>query len=63
MNDTDIPKVKNVTDLGFIISDDLSWKVYVDKIRAKANTLSFAILRKFRSNNYKVLLTLISWWY
>lgn len=58
IKDEDIPKVNQVRDLGITLSDDLKWSPYINKVRAKANTLSYSILRMFSSNNCWLLLNL-----
>ena len=47
-----VPKVTSVRDLGVTLSNNLNWRPYIDKIRAKANILSNIILRTFSPNNY-----------
>ncbi len=51
INNQVIPKVLTVRDLGVVISNNLSWTPYVNKIRAKANSLSHTILRLFSTSN------------
>ena len=53
-----IPKVSKVRDLGIIISDDLKWSTYIEKIRSKANILSHIILRTFSPTNTQLLVNL-----
>ena len=58
MNNKSVPKVTSVRDLGITISDNLSWKQYINKIRAKANILSNTILRTFSPNNTTLIVNL-----
>ena len=53
-----IPRVSNVRDLGVIITDQLKWNSYVNKIRSKSNILSHIILRCFSPTNIKLLTNL-----
>ena len=53
-----IPKVKHVNDLGVIITDQLKWTPYINKIRSKSNVLSHIILRCFSSTNVQLLVNL-----
>ena len=52
MGEQQIPKVSSVRDLGLTISDNLSSKKYIEKIRAKANTLSHILHRTFLTHNH-----------
>ena len=47
-----IPKVSFVRDLGLTLTDDLSSKQYIGKIRARANTLSHILHRTFLTHNH-----------
>ena len=51
INSNPIPQVKSVRDLGLTLSSDLKWARYISKITAKANILSYNIVRSFESNN------------
>ena len=52
IGDQPIPKVASVRDLGLTLSDDLSCKQYIGKIRARANTLSHILHRTFLTQNH-----------
>jgi hypothetical protein len=54
IGDQPVPKVNTVRDLGLSLSDNMSWKKYIHKIRAKANILSHILLRTFLTHNYKL---------
>ena len=49
INGVTIPKVDSVKDLGLILSNDLKWNRYVDKVKLKASRLSNLLLRTFKS--------------
>ena len=53
-----VPKVPSVRDLGVTLSNNLNWRQYIDKIRAKANILSNTILRTFSPNNYTLIVNI-----
>ena len=53
-----IPKVKTVRDLGVTVSEDMQWNIHIEKIRSKAATLSYLLLRTFSSANSKLLMDL-----
>ena len=53
-----VPKISLVRDLGVTISNNLSSRPYIDKIRSKANILSNIILRTFSPNNYDLIVNL-----
>ena len=51
INNQPIPTNKFVKDLGITITDNFKWTKHLSKIASKANTLSYTILRAFKSNN------------
>ena len=51
INGVTIPKVDFVKDLGLILSNDLKWNKYVDKVKLKASRLSNLLLRTFKSSS------------
>jgi hypothetical protein len=53
-----IPKVKTARDLGVTISDNMKWNEYIERIRSKATTLSYILLRTFSSADSKLLVDL-----
>ena len=58
MDNEDIPKVRSVRDLGIVLSEDLRWKPYVDKIRSRSTILCHTILRSFSSSDHILLVNL-----
>ena len=50
-----LPSVDNITDLGVILSSDLSFSKQIDKVCSKARSRSAMILKSFQSRD-KVLL-------
>ena len=49
----EIPKVDSVRDLGITLTQDLTWKLYIEKIRKKSNILTHILLRTFTTSNYQ----------
>ena len=58
IDNTPIPKVQSVRDLGVMISEDFKWKTHIAMIRSKANVLSHTLLRTFSPNNTQLLVSL-----
>lgn len=53
-----VPKVRQVRDLGVILTDDIKWITYINKSRSKSNMLSHLIIRTFSPKNTKLLVNL-----
>ena len=53
---TAIAKVRNVKDLGVIISSDLKWKEHVNEIKSKGMIRCHHILKSFKTNNIWTLM-------
>ena len=51
INQIKIPECDQVKDLGLILSNDLKWSTYVNKIHSRAVALTYTILKSFKSTD------------
>ena len=58
INNAAISLCESVTDLGIVLSNNLKWSNYIQKITTKANTISYTILRAFQSRNINLMVQL-----
>ena len=58
LNSTTIPSTRSIKDLGITIQNNLKWEVHINNIYGKAASLSYRILKCFRSKNIWTLLLL-----
>ena len=55
---TTIPSTSSIKDLGVTIQENLKWEIHVNNIYGKAASLSYRILKSFKSKNIWTLLLL-----
>ena len=57
INQIQIPECDQVKDLGLILSSDLKWDSYINKIHSKAVGLTYTILKSFKTTDPFFILT------
>ena len=51
INNSEIPQLESVLDLGITLSSNFKWASHISKISSKANVLSYNVIRSFTSSS------------